>query len=224
MSEFQRYAVYYLPDHANLASFGASWLGWDVVTGTECARPELEGLAEATAAPHKYGFHGTLKPPFKLADGTSADALAHTVAELAQSTSAFELERLQLACIGTFLALVPVGDTAQLAELALSCVTKLDHFRRPADQAELQRRRAAGLSARQEAMLTRWGYPYVAEEFRFHLTLSGKLDEMARETFRQLLNTRLPPLPAPFPITSIALVGEQSDGTFKLIQRSALGA
>lgn len=187
-----------------------------------CLRPKLEGLAEATTAPHKYGFHGTLKPPFKLADGMTPEALAQAVADVAQQTPTFELERLQLARIGNFLALVPVGDTSRLERLALSCVTKLDQFRRPSDQAELRRRRAAGLTPRQEALLTQWGYPYVAEEFRFHLTLTGKLEETAQNRFQKELEARLPPLPAPFPITSIALAGEQDDGRFKLIQRMTL--
>ena len=34
----------------------------------------------------------------------------------------------------------------------------------------------SGLTDRQEALLTQWGYPYVMEEFRFHITLTGALD------------------------------------------------
>ena len=48
-------------------------------------------------------------------------------------------------------------------------------FARPPGAAELERRRKAGLSAAQEKMLLRWGYPYVLDEFRFHLTLTGRL-------------------------------------------------
>ncbi|CAN0604442.1 unnamed protein product, partial [Ectocarpus sp. 12 AP-2014] len=66
MSMFQRYAVYYLPDDADLAAFGAAWLGWDVEAGAMCPRPEIDSLDEATATPQQYGFHGTLKPPFQL--------------------------------------------------------------------------------------------------------------------------------------------------------------
>ena len=219
---FQRYAVYYLPDDAGLAAFGASWLGWDVSSGVVRAHPDVDGLAEATGAPRKYGFHGTLKPPFKLAEGTDAAALQTAVAKLAERAPAFELDGLSLSRIGSFLALVPKGNTSRLAHLAIECVTKLDSFRRAPEAAELQRRRKAGLSPRQDALLEQWGYPYVADEFRFHLTLTGKLNAPEQDRFLEVLRAQLPPLPAPFPITSIALVGARSDGKFQLIHRYAL--
>lgn len=227
MSKFQRYAVYFLPDDAELAAFGASWLGWDVITAAPCARPDFNGLSAqvliaATAKPRKYGFHGTLKPPFRLTEGADASVLARAVADLAARTPAFDLDGLQLSRINDFLALVAIGDTTELAQLALSCVTELDRFRRPADPGEVQRRRASGLSARQDALLVQWGYPYVAEEFRFHLTLSGRLELSTQDALSETLKACLPPLRKPFSIKSIALVGERSDGMFTLIKRYAL--
>ena len=55
------------------------------------------------------------------------------------------------------------------------CVCAVDTFRTPANEAELQRRRAANLTPRQEFLLMRWGYPYVLDEFRFHMTLTRRL-------------------------------------------------
>ncbi|HZD24872.1 MAG TPA: DUF1045 domain-containing protein, partial [Alphaproteobacteria bacterium] len=48
--------------------------------------------------------------------------------------------------------------------------------RAPPQAAELAKRRAAGLTPRQEDLLRRWGYPYVMEEFRFHITLTGPVE------------------------------------------------
>ena len=42
-------------------------------------------------------------------------------------------------------------------------------------------------------MLLTWGYPYVMDEFRFHLTLTGKvLDDREKETLRHELRERFP--------------------------------
>ena len=64
----------------------------------------------------------------------------------------------------------------------------------PAAPEELKKRRGAGLSSRQELMLTTWGYPYVMEEFRFHLTLTGRLsDRDEKQIIGQELQQRFLP-------------------------------
>ncbi|HXZ17075.1 MAG TPA: DUF1045 domain-containing protein, partial [Roseiarcus sp.] len=52
-------------------------------------------------------------------------------------------------------------------------VADFDHFRAPLSADERRRRQAAELTARQSALLERYGYPYVLDEFRLHFTLSG---------------------------------------------------
>src|SRR5882757_10366349 len=89
---------------------------------------------------------------------------------------------MRLAEIGSFLALVPEGRCPELQDLADRCVVEFDEFRRPADEAELARRRAAGLSPRQDELLMRWGYPYVLEEWRFHLSLTGRIADPGERT------------------------------------------
>lgn len=222
MSGLQRYAIYHLPDDARLSDFGAFWLGWDPVAGAPRDQPPVPGIAEMTLMPRKYGFHATLKPPFRLAAGANADDLAEAVRAFASESAAFCLDGLRLARMGRFLALVPVGDTAQLNGFALDCLAELDRFRRPGNAAELARRRSAGLTQRQEFLLSRWGYPFVADEFAFHLTLTGKLDDEGLVRAREALELWLPPLPQPFGINSISLVGEGRDGMFRMIDHHEL--
>ncbi len=222
MSDFQRYAVYYLPENAELADFGAMWLGWDVAQGVAVEQPGVEGIEAATRTPRKYGFHGTLKPPFRLADGADVAGLQADIAALAAETPPVEIAGLKLSRIGRFLALVPVGEAAGLARLAFACVTRLDRYRRPPSVEELERRRATGLTQRQDALLLKWGYPYVAEEFRFHLTLTGPLDDGRSDGLQAAAARLLPDLPRPFPISSIALAGEGTDGRFREIHRYTL--
>lgn len=226
MSQFVRFAIYYLPPDGPLAEFGARWLGWDVGVGQSVAHP-TNALSEArveevTRTPRKYGFHGTLKPPFRLAEGTDGSQLHTAVKALAASLAPVTLDGLRLARLGHFLALVPEGDMTALGQLAARCVTEPDRFRAPAPEAELTRRRAAGLTARQEDMLRHWGYPYVLEEFRFHLTLTGRLQPHEMDEVEAALALALPALPRPYIIDQIALAGERSDGQFQLIHRYAL--
>lgn len=219
---FTRYAVYYLPPDGPLSDFGATWLGWDVSRAEEVAQAPVPGLAEATAAPRKYGLHATLKPPFRLAAGTTPGQLEEAVARVARGCAAARCDRLELSHLGRFLALVPVGNTRDISRVAGTCVKDLDIFRSPPDDAELHRRRRARLSDRQEAMLRQWGYPHVLEEFRFHMTLTGSLPKADIPMWIKTVSTRLPELPAPFMLDEIALVGEREDGRFALIRRHAL--
>lgn len=219
---FRRYALYYLPPPGPLADFGARWLGWDTLSGQDRAQFDLKGLASITATPRKYGFHGTIKPPFVLAPGTDAHQLRQAVASFAAQNPPCHCDGLALKSLGQFLALVPTGDQTALAQFAAKAVTSLDRFRAPADQGELARRRAAGLTPQQDEMLLRWGYPYVLSEFRFHLTLSGKLPAADLPQWHAHAKTHLPTLPMPFALNDIALAGAQPDGRFRLIERFAL--
>lgn len=226
MENYKRYAIYYAPE-GDLAEFGANWLGWDAATGTERTPPALPGLPcpapEITATPRKYGFHGTIKPPFFLAPGQSAAALHDAAKALSARLAPVTLEGLQLSQLGSFLALTPKGDATALATLAAAVVMELDDFRAPPSEAEIARRRPEHLSEAQRALLARWGYPYVMEEFRFHLTLSGRLSaEDAAATRAALAPVVAPLLPAPFEITSLCLFGEAEDGRFHILHRYAL--
>lgn len=219
---YSRYAVYYLPPDGALALFGAAWLGWDVAKGQAVDQPSLPGLETATEAPRKYGFHATLKPPFRLADGRTVNDLKAVIAQLAQSNRAVSSGGLMVSRLGRFLALTAQGDTTGINTLAATCVRDLDSFRAPLTPAELERRRKSHLSPTQERLLLHWGYPYVMEEFRFHLTLTGRLPRSEIEGWQHRLSKQIPSLPSSFVIGDIALVGERPDGRFEKIQRFSL--
>ena len=186
-----RFAVYWAPPPGSeLAQFGNRWLGRDAETGEPpgpaCADRPM-GHDQAVADARRYGFHATLKPPFRLRDGVRTEEVAHAVQALAARLSPIEALRLDLASLDGFLALTPLMEHAELAELARRCVEDLDWLRAPADAGELARRRAAGLTPRQDALLLRWGYPYVMEEFRFHMTLTRRLAPQESMSLREAL-------------------------------------
>ncbi len=224
--QFDRYAVYYLPPDGPLADFGAAWLGWDVASGQPRAHPVLPGLpadpAWLTDEARRYGFHATLKPPFRLADGSTEAAVLDDLHRLVATIAPAWNEALAPALIGGFAALVPQGNATALNDVAAALVVGLDHHRAPAPANELARRRAAGLNAAQEAHLIRWGYPYVMDQFHLHLTLSRRLPPDQGAQLLTALAPVLEPLcPAPFVLDQVALVGQRDDG-FHLIQRVAL--
>ncbi len=124
--------------------------------------------------------------------------------------------------LGNLIALTPFGPTDALRRVAYACVRELDGFRAEPDTYEIARRRKSGLTARQDALLMEWGYPYVMEEFRFHLTLTGKLPLETRGAWLETIQGNLPALPTPFTVDQIALCGERDDGLFELIHRYTL--
>ena len=226
--KFTRYALYFLPpDGSELQKFGDSWLGWSVSQGKSIRQPKIDdpSLSIITKRPSRYGFHGTLKAPFQLADGVSENYLITTAKALASSMPAFEMSALRIARLGSFLALVPQQPCVPLQQLASSLVRELDNLRAPLSDAELKRRRASGLTPAQDALLTKWGYPFVMDEFRFHLTLSDKLQADELQRIKVILQSHTSHLTrTPVGVDDVGLVGEAGDGRFHLIRRLPLAA
>jgi putative phosphonate metabolism protein len=174
--EAMRYAIYFAPPPDSLLhELGSRWLGRDAWTGKPVSQPNVLGIGRMTMEPARYGFHATLKAPFALRDNKTPEALAQAVKALAASETPFGMT-LQVGSIGGFQALVPAAPPPALYALAARCVRELDEFRAPASEEELQRRRKAHLTPVQEQYLGRWGYPYVLDDFRFHMTLTERLD------------------------------------------------
>jgi putative phosphonate metabolism protein len=212
--------MYFAPQKGSeLERVGASVLGRCARTGNMLRQPALPGiapprLAELTAGPRHYGLHGTLKPPFFLAGGTTETALLDAVRHLAAGRPAFNLPPLRLEVIGSFLALIPSAPCSELDNLARTCVTELDRFRRPPSPEELARRRVRRLTPNQDRFLQQWGYPYVLDEFRFHLTLTDSIREPEE---RGQIRSALAPLFEPFahepvPVRAISVFRQPHPG------------
>lgn len=225
--DYRRYAIYYAPRAGAFASAAAGWLGWDVETGQPVPHPVLAGLAwpveDLTRAPRKYGFHGTIRAPFRLDEGVTAQEVTQNVAEMARALSPVWLDGLALTRIKGFLALTPQGDEHDLLRLGAEVVSRSDALRAPLTEAEIAKRRPERLSPRQRQLLGQWGYPYVMEEFQFHLTLTDDLPEAVADGVAPVLADWLAPvLPRPFGIEDLCLMGEDAAGRFHLVSRHAL--
>lgn len=222
----RRYAIFYTPAPGPLADFGAAWLGWDPVQGLRLAQCAIEGVdvSGITETPRKYGFHGTIKPPFSLAEGQSEAALRAGFAGVCEAVEPVVIEALELVKMGGFLALQPGRPSAALLAMAADVVRRLDGFRAPLTAAQMARRRARKLNPEQDRMLERWGYPYVMEEFSFHMTLTGRVSKAQAARIMQHLRPVIAPMSAaPFRIEALSLMGEDAAGMFHLIERRDLG-
>lgn len=222
MEQMKRYAVYYAPPAGEFANRAHAWLGRDPESGADVARPACGfDVAAITGDPRRYGFHATLKAPFRLAAGQSAADLDAALRALAARLAPVQTAGLDLAQIGRFLALIPEGQAAALTALAAEVVRALEPFRAPLSAAELARRHPERLSPRQRDLLEQYGYPFVMEEFRFHLTLTdGSADAAKAQSF--LRDWFAPVLPRPFEVAELCLFAEPPEGPFRLLHRYPL--
>jgi putative phosphonate metabolism protein len=207
-----RFAIYFVPAAGTaLYRFGAAVLGYDCYTGEDVARLRDAGMTEAewaalTAEPRAYGFHATLKAPFRLrAEFDHDDLLAH-IRALAASISTIPTLEPTVGLLGGFVAIVPATASPALDRLAADCVADFERFRLPMTAQERCRRLAAGLNPQQAANLDRWGYPYVFEAYRFHMTLTGRIEPARRAAVHALLQDEFARACGPGPIRLDQLV------------------
>ncbi|MEB8387891.1 DUF1045 domain-containing protein [Rhodobacteraceae bacterium KMM 6894] len=227
MPRFERYAIYYTPPPGPLASFGAAWLGWDIASGAPVAHPDVARLpapvSDLSEAPRRYGLHATLMPPFRLAEHCTEADLYAAFQRICTTTAPVPIGLLELAQLGRFLALVPRHQDPDLTHLAAQIVRHFDPFRAPLGDADMQRRDTPNLTAKQRENLHRWGYPHVMDQFRFHITLTGKHPKaQTRATYAALHPVLAPWLNQPFSADALSLVGQDALGRFHTITRSPL--
>lgn len=225
-----RYAIYYAPDPASeLWRKGSAWLGRDADTGMVRDQPvprgfTAEAFAAMTADPRRYGFHGTLKAPFALADGATEQALLDCAARFAAGQTPFSAA-IAPQILGRFVAFRLVDSCPAMLELHTRCVEHFEPFRKPLSDADIARRRQSALSPEQDARLLKWGYPHVLEGFRFHMTLSGSIaDETERAAIHAVACARFGAEPQDHCFDSISVFHQPNSASpFTIIGRFGFG-
>lgn len=230
MTGLPRYAIYFAAgaDHA-LSRFGAELLGYDAYTGDEVSFPQdaldiAPDWRDITADPRKYGYHGTLKAPMALAPGRTEAEFKAACATFAEKARPMPVIRPVVDTISGFIAVIPAEPVDALQQLAADCVRDFDAFRTALTSGERARRKPEKLGERQREYLDRWGYPYVMEQFRFHMTLTGRLNAERRGPILEMLRGRFAALDLEtLPIDRIALF-RQGDAAsrFRIIGEWAL--
>jgi len=221
---FKRYAIFYTPT-GRLAEWGAGWLGWDSASGMPLQTRTLAGLdvGHLTATPRKYGLHGTLKAPFALAADADREGLELAASHFARQHASFDAGPLGLRYENGFIAVRPLKDPPALRDFAGHAVRAFDHLRAPLSEADIARRRKARLNPRQDQQMMVWGYPFIFNDFHFHLTLTGRVDAItAAQVIAALAPEMADLLPQALRLDAITLMGEDSSGLFHQIHRYAL--
>lgn len=194
MNHAYRYAIYFAPrPDSSFWIAGSQWLGRCAASQLEVAQPDIQGLSpqdffQLTAAPRRYGWHATLKAPFSLAPGVTGAALMDAVRSIGQQLEPFTIPHLQVTRQGDFLALTQTVHSLQISAIERQCVTALHSLAAPLSPDELLRRRLANLNPEQDALLLRWGYPYVYEYFTFHMSLTGSLRTCSEQQIQSLMD------------------------------------
>lgn len=228
----ERYAIYLtLVEHSPLYQLAATWLQHDIYK-RHCPESEHKALKDLnrarryTAKASQYGFHATLKPPFTLKKGHSSGELIKAFRDFAKQQQSFECGPLILSELAGFIALVCAGNNDRLNALASNCVTTFESFRQSLTSHEIKKRRPETLSARQWQLLERWGYPYVMDEFRFHMTLTDTLPAEDMKRITPLLADYLNPyLNQPLMVNQISLLYQPNTASpFVVLETGALGA
>jgi putative phosphonate metabolism protein len=233
LADEPRYALYFVPAAASaLYRFGAAVLGYDCFNGADV--PALDDLPfradewrDLVAAARRYGFHATLKAPFRLAAGFDEAALIRACADFARGTATVPAFAPVVRLLGDFVAIVPADRNDDLDRLAAACVRDFDHFRAPLDTADRERRHAAGLGPRQAEYFERWGYPYVFEDFRFHMTLTGALPAARRTPVLDALTAAFARHHGDAPVQVDRIVvarQDRPDARFAVMHEAVLGA
>lgn len=221
-----RYAIYFSPpEDDGLSIRAANWLGRDAFRERAISQPEVdnfsgEAVAALTAEPRRYGFHATLKAPFELDPARSEDELLKTFEAFAEVIAAFEIPELVLGQLGAFFALVPAQRSEELQAFAGACVKHFEPFRAALSEADIARRRPERLSPAERHNLVQWGYPYVFEEFRFHMTLTGQVPPEQQVSMRQVLAAQFAPfIGKPLAISHLSLFIEPERGAPFVMKR-----
>jgi putative phosphonate metabolism protein len=219
-----RYAIYAAPGVRSADPVGVllgrkaeQWLGRSVspdpVTPAAPVGWARTAIDPMTVNARRYGFHATLKAPFRLAEGRTPEELDAAVARFAADRAAAVIPQLTLARLGGFFALVPGAEAPSLQALADEVVMAFDDFRAPATEAELARRHQASLTLRQRELLDTWGYPYVLDEFQCHLTLTDRIPREQRPQVERVLSDWFAELlGADVPVDALAVFAEAEPG------------
>lgn len=214
-----RFGLYFIPDPTHpLSKAGAEWLGRDIYSDRLFDQPDVHGLSKGrigalTGSPRRYGFHATMKAPFRLASECKVEALFSAFENFCGQTTVFDMPKLEVSKLGPFYALVPSIRTNALNEFAADVVAYFEPFRAPLTEEEIAKRNPEWLNDSERANLFDWGYPYVFDDFRFHMTLTESVEGEESALVGSFLQTYFnEALAHPVLAERLALVVEHSPG------------
>jgi hypothetical protein len=211
-----RFAIYYAPARGSAWwDIGCSWLGRDPESGQRLVPPVLPALGARSRdvpglarAPQRYGWHGTWVAPARCVAGAALEDVFRVARGWARRQEPFDLH-VEAAALERFVAIRPAtaDGAAAMRALAADALHEFAPLRAMPNENERRRRLNGQLTERQRELLDRWGYPFVLDEFRFHMTLSDPIDANERQMLVDWWNAQIPQL-GPLRIDGAAVFAE----------------
>ncbi len=180
-----RYGIFFAPhDDSPLGVYGATVLRRKATSTNEWVNPLIPISFENTPVwracierPAHYGFHATINAPFELHDQHSTEELFDDIRAFCKQQQPLLLTNIAPRLTHRYDALAFDDQPADIKNFAATCATRFEKYRAPLTAADTKRRQKKALSASQIKHLQTYGYPYVFDDFNFHMTLSGTMPD-----------------------------------------------
>lgn len=214
-----RYAICFTPSPSEpLSLAAAAWLGRDAYSGQYTEPPcgvelGVQELSYYTAHPRRFGFHAPLKAPFALRNDVAETKLLRELMCFASNIQTFSLPKLEVGSLGNHYGFYLSQPCSVMHHLAGNVVQTFSQFADHCDLDGAQAQTTDRLSASQLTNLYRWGDPFVMEEYRFQMALTGAVDLSAQPAVDRSMRKLFDPLLAePLRFANLALFVEEERG------------
>ncbi len=187
MTNYKRVAIYFLPKkNSSLENFGKNLLGRDINKKKKISLTRrqkyfinrgftyFDELKNYCEQPAKYGFHATLKAPFRLKRNVKTKNFYDVISHIATQHSRFKIKGLKIVYSKKFTFITSRKPNKLLINLENDLVKHLDTFRAELNKTEIKKRIPDSLTFKQNKYLKEWGYPFVFDQFKFHMTLMNQ--------------------------------------------------
>jgi len=236
MTNYKRVAIYFLPKkNSSLENFGKNLLGRDINKKKKISLTRrqkyfinrgftyFDELKDYCEQPAKYGFHATLKAPFRLKRNVKTKNFYDVISHIAAQHSRFKIKGLKIAYSKKFTFITSRKPNKLLINLENDLVKHLDTFRAELNKTEIKKRIPDSLTFKQNKYLKEWGYPFVFDQFKFHMTLmnqnNNKLSNKQKLELEKLIYKISNNV---IEFNEISLLGENKNGHFEEIKRFKL--
>ena len=236
MTNYKRVAIYFLPKkNSSLENFGKNLLGRDINKKKKISLTRrqkyfinrgftyFDELKDYCEQPAKYGFHATLKAPFRLKRNVKTKNFYDVISHIATQHSRFKIKGLKIVYSKKFTFITSRKPNKLLINLESDLVKHLDTFRAELNKTEIKKRIPDSLTFKQNKYLKEWGYPFVFDQFKFHMTLmnqnNNKLSNKQKLELEKLIYKISNNV---IEFNEISLLGENKNGHFEEIKRFKL--
>ena len=236
MTNYKRVAIYFLPKkNSSLENFGKNLLGRDINKKKKISLTRrqkyfinrgftyFDELKDYCEEPAKYGFHATLKAPFRLKRNVKTKNFYDVISHIAAQHSRFKIKGLKIVYSKKFTFITSRKPNKLLINLENDLVKHLDTFRAELNKTEIKKRIPDSLTFKQNKYLKEWGYPFVFDQFKFHMTLmnqnNNKLSNKQKLELEKLIYKISNNV---IEFNEISLLGENKNGYFEEIKRFKL--